>query len=65
MGDGGAHFHIWLFARPLGARQLLGVFLPVWTTVLPPMPVDEWWEMLDAVGDALVAGGGQRHLRRG
>jgi diadenosine tetraphosphate (Ap4A) HIT family hydrolase len=63
-GDGSAHFHIWLFARPLGATQLLGVFLPVWTSMLPPMGADEWWEMLDAVGDGLAAGGGRRHLRR-
>ncbi len=63
-GDGGAHFHIWLFARPLGARQMLGTFLPVWTSVLPPMELSDWWDVLDAVGDGLAAGGGRRHLRR-
>jgi diadenosine tetraphosphate (Ap4A) HIT family hydrolase len=63
-GDGGAHFHIWLFGRPLGARQMLGVFLPVWGSVLPNMEGDEWWDVLDAVGDGLAADGGRRHLRR-
>jgi diadenosine tetraphosphate (Ap4A) HIT family hydrolase len=63
-GDGGSHFHIWLFARPLGARQMLGTFLPVWTSVLPPMDSSDWWDVLDAVGDRLAADGGERHLRR-
>lgn len=63
-GDGGSHFHIWLFARPLGARQLLGVFLPIWTSALPPMSADDWWTLLDAVGDGLASRSGRRHLRR-
>jgi hypothetical protein len=63
-GDGGAHFHIWFWGRPLGARQMLGVFLPVWSGVLPPMDRDEWWDILDTIGDALAATGGRRHLRR-
>lgn len=62
--DGGAHCHIWIFGRPLGARQMLGTFLPVWTSMLPPMDTDEWWGYLDAIGDGLEAGGGKRHLRR-
>lgn len=63
-GDGGAHFHIWLFGRPLGARQLLGTFLPVWGSVLPPMDAGEWWDVLDSIGDGLAADGGKRHLSR-
>jgi diadenosine tetraphosphate (Ap4A) HIT family hydrolase len=62
--DGGAHFHVWLFGRPLGALQLLGTFLPVWNGVLPPMDVGDWWRVLDVVGDSLAEGGGRRHLRR-
>lgn len=64
-GDGGSHCHIWVFGRPLGALQLLGTFLPVWTSMLPGMDADEWWWFLDAIGDGLEAGGGKRHLRRG
>ncbi len=63
-GDGGAHFHIWFFGRPLGARQLLGTFLPVWTSMLPDMDADEWWAVVDTIADAMEKGGGQRHLRR-
>jgi len=63
-GDGGSHFHIWFWARPLGARQLLGVFLPVWASLLPAMETDDWWAVLDAVGDTLAEQGGTRHLRR-
>ncbi len=61
-GDGGSHFHLWIFGRPLGARQLLGTFLPVWTSMLPSMDAGEWWDYLDAVGDGLAAVSGKRHL---
>jgi diadenosine tetraphosphate (Ap4A) HIT family hydrolase len=63
-GDGGAHFHIWLYGRPLGARQLLGAFLPVWNGVLPPMDANEWWDVLSAVAENLVARGGRCGLVR-
>lgn len=63
-GDGGSHFHIWFFGRPLGARQLLGTFLPVWTSMLPPMDKDAWWDVVDAIGDGMESGGGRRHLKR-
>ena len=28
-GDGGSHFHMWLYGRPRGASQLLGFCLPM------------------------------------
>jgi hypothetical protein len=62
--DGGAHFHVWIFGRPLGALQLLGTFLPVWNGVLPPMAVEAWWDVLDEIADGLTADGGARYLRR-
>ena len=40
IGDGGAHLHIWFFARPLGQAQLYGSWLPVWDDLLPEYPGD-------------------------
>jgi hypothetical protein len=40
VGDGGAHLHIWFFARPLGQAQLYGSWLPVWDDLLPEYPDD-------------------------
>ena len=40
IGDGGAHLHIWFFARPLGQAQLYGSWLPVWDDLLPEYPDD-------------------------
>ncbi len=34
-GDGGAHFHMWFFARPAGSFNLLGFGMPFWEPVLP------------------------------
>lgn len=38
IGDGGAHVHIWFFARPEGQAQLRGSWLPVWDDLLPEYP---------------------------
>jgi diadenosine tetraphosphate (Ap4A) HIT family hydrolase len=38
VGDGGAHLHVWFFARPLGQSQLYGSWLPVWDDLLPAYP---------------------------
>jgi len=38
IGDGGAHLHIWFFARPQGQSQLLGSWLVVWDDLLPQYP---------------------------
>ncbi len=61
IGDGGAHLHVWFFARPEGQRQLLGSWLSIWDDLLPEYPA----EIADAdgtiVADALVAShGGSR-----
>lgn len=57
-GDGSAHFHLWFFARPSGAMQLLGTFLPVWNGILQPIGLEQWTANLHAVAQALVSGGG-------
>ena len=61
IGDGGAHLHVWFFARPEGQAQMLGSWLVIWDDLLPEYPAD----LADAdaawVADALVAsyGGGR------
>jgi hypothetical protein len=40
IGDGGAHLHVWFFARPAGQAQLYGSWLPVWDDLLPEYPSD-------------------------
>lgn len=37
-GDGGAHLHVFFFARPEGFSQLRGTCLAVWDDLLPAMP---------------------------
>lgn len=37
-GDGGAHLHVFFFARPAGFTQLRGSCLSIWDDVLPPLP---------------------------
>jgi diadenosine tetraphosphate (Ap4A) HIT family hydrolase len=51
IGDGGAHLHVWFFARPEGQAQLLGSWLVVWDDLLPEYPA----EVADA--DASVVAG--------
>jgi hypothetical protein len=36
-GDGGAHFHMWIYGRPFGTRQMLGFGVPLWASILPPI----------------------------
>lgn len=40
IGDGGAHLHVWFFARPARQAQLYGSWLPVWDDLLPEYPSD-------------------------
>ncbi|WP_449352279.1 hypothetical protein [Streptomyces shaanxiensis] len=40
-GDGAAHLHFRLLARPAGLLQLRGTFLPVWEELLPSLPEEE------------------------
>src|SRR5690242_19743702 len=40
IGDGGAHLHVWFFARPEGQGQMFGSWLVVWDDLLPEYPDD-------------------------
>jgi diadenosine tetraphosphate (Ap4A) HIT family hydrolase len=61
IGDGGAHLHVWFFARPTGQAQLFGSWLVVWDDLLPEYPAEVAGADAAAVADALVAsrGGGR------
>jgi len=61
IGDGGAHLHIWFFARPEGQSQLYGSWLVLWDDLLPEYPADIADADAAIVADALVAShGGDR-----
>lgn len=61
IGDGGAHLHVWFFARPEGQAQLYGSWLVVWDDLLPTYPDDIAELDAEVVADALVASyGGAR-----
>jgi diadenosine tetraphosphate (Ap4A) HIT family hydrolase len=64
IGDGGAHLHIWFFARPEGQAQLYGSWLVVWDDLLPEYPAAFADADAALVADALVASyGGSREPR--
>lgn len=56
-GDGGAHLHVFVVARPRGMMQLRGMFLTTWLHVLPPLPADAWRAIRSSVASSLAAGG--------
>ncbi|MFE7560516.1 hypothetical protein [Kitasatospora sp. NPDC057500] len=60
-GDGAAHLHLWLIARPAGQRQLLGSTLPLWMDVLPPLPDALRADTLRRIAATLATGGGTAH----
>ncbi|WP_310961817.1 hypothetical protein [Nocardioides terrisoli] len=60
IGDGGAHLHVWFFARPEGQSQLYGSWLVVWDDLLPEYPAEVAQTDAGAVADALVASYGGR-----
>ena len=61
IGDGGAHLHVWFFARPEGQVQMLGSWLVVWDDLLPEYPAAPADADAAIVADALVASyGGTR-----
>lgn len=63
IGDGGAHLHIWFFARPEGQAQLYGSWLVVWDDLLPEYPADVADADAAIVADALVTShGGVRSI---
>lgn len=58
---GGAHLHIWIFARPEGQAQLYGSWLVVWDDLLPEYPAEAAEADAAVVADALIAShGGHR-----
>jgi hypothetical protein len=52
IGDGGAHLHVWFFARPEGQAQLYGSWLVVWDDLLPEYPA----HVADADAATVAAG---------
>lgn len=60
IGDGGAHLHVWFFARPAGQTQLRGSWLVVWDDLLPEYPDDVAQADADRVSAALLASYGGR-----
>jgi diadenosine tetraphosphate (Ap4A) HIT family hydrolase len=61
IGDGGAHLHVWFFARPEGQSQLYGSWLVVWDDLLPEYPSEIADADAASVADALTAShGGSR-----
>lgn len=57
-GDGGSHFHVWLYGRPIGNVQMLGFGLPMWAQIMQPLSDEEWDRSLLAIGRAFAASGG-------
>lgn len=57
-GDGGAHFHMWFFARPEGLLQLRGSCLTMWEEVLPKRSDAEWADTMGSLAKALEGAGG-------
>lgn len=60
IGDGGAHLHVWFFARPEGQSQLYGSWLVVWDDLLPEYPAEVADADASTVADALIASYGGR-----
>ena len=48
-GDGGAHFHVWLMARPLGMLEAKNFMLPLWEDVLPNVTDEELREAAERI----------------
>ncbi|MFD8975745.1 MULTISPECIES: hypothetical protein [Streptomyces] len=65
IGDGGAHLHIWFFARPEGQSQLFGSWMVIWDDLLPEYPDDVSEADAATVADALVASYGGRRPAAG
>ena len=53
-GDGGAHLHIFLVARPAGMIQLKGMYMTTWMFALPALPTADWAAMRRHVAAALA-----------
>jgi diadenosine tetraphosphate (Ap4A) HIT family hydrolase len=60
IGDGGAHLHVWFFARPEGQVQLYGSWMAIWDDLLPEYPSDVAEADAAIVAEALIASYGGR-----
>jgi diadenosine tetraphosphate (Ap4A) HIT family hydrolase len=49
-GEGGAHFHLWFPARPVGRLDMANHALPVWEDALPARDQAE----IDAIGEKIA-----------
>jgi hypothetical protein len=58
-GDGGSHFHMWIYGRPRGSSQMLGYCLPMWAMIAPPTPDATWNANVATIAEQLAAGGGR------
>jgi len=61
-GDGSAHLHYWLMARPAGMMQLRGSCMPLWDDLLPRVPADEWRATQGKIAQTLAVDGGTAHV---
>lgn len=57
-GDGGAHFHLWFFARTARLAGVLGSSASEWDDMIPPGPADVWRADLHTVATKLANWGG-------
>jgi diadenosine tetraphosphate (Ap4A) HIT family hydrolase len=53
-GDGGAHLHVFVIARPAGMLQLRGSCLTIWDEMLPEVPVEETDAVLSVAVHAIA-----------
>jgi hypothetical protein len=60
IGDGGAHLHVWFFARPQGQAQLYGSWMVVWDDLLPEYQADIAEADAAIVAEALITSYGGR-----
>ena len=61
-GDGGAHLHIFFFARPAGFAQLRGTCLAIWDDLLPAIPAHQRDRDAGDIAQALADSyGGRTH----
>ena len=54
-GDGAAHLHVVLVARPRGMLQLKGMYLTTWMFTLPPLPEEQWQDLRRHLASVLDA----------
>jgi hypothetical protein len=58
-GDGGSHFHVFFYGRPLGDVQMFGFTSAMWAMTRPPTPDDEWTRNLAVVAAELARQSGR------